>query len=438
MEARAVEIWGSDIRFILYLLIGEWQHNFDGRSAARFRGQAKGAVEEGDALAHPAYAQPGRLPGGLVALAVVVNAQGDRLVVLKQLERDVGGLRVAGDVGQALLGDAEEGRFVKRRIRSLRASLGLGLQMKIHTEVQALPAILGQPAQGGLESQVVQHGRPQLQGKRANALQRALRQAGQLVQARTQLLARRRAQGRGGQGLQRLLQDLCVDQQGGQVLAALVVQFQGDAPALLFLSLQDQHGLRAAGRLQAIEHPVKRLGQLAYLCAARYSRRAQVRSARADRANRLQQTEQRAEAGPQEQDVERERYDGRAHNKRCIDQVMMALQTMARHPQPDQRLADQHQRIGQDDLLKERESPGCSPGPGLCVRHGCRSLLSNAGCFCSTGCIFLRYLDYSCSPLFESSRTIHRVPSLLGDSHRLPVDGRTTTSHLFCKFFKYF
>src|SRR5579885_3381675 len=65
--------------------------------------------------------------------------------------------------------------------------------------------------------------------------------------------------------LQRLMQDLCVDEQRGQVLAALVVQFACQAAALFFLCLQDEQCLLPSRCLQLVEHRIECLRQFADL-----------------------------------------------------------------------------------------------------------------------------------------------------------------------------
>ena len=89
------------------------------------------------------------------ALAVVLNGEQDVLIPMCQADLHHRGFRMPGDVGEGLLGDAEEVRFrfickPPRKVRVL-----------IHYQTRALAEFFRQPAQSGIQAKIIQNDGPQ-------------------------------------------------------------------------------------------------------------------------------------------------------------------------------------------------------------------------------------------------------------------------------------
>ena len=168
-------------------------------------------------------------------MAVVPHRQDQFVRALAQLDPDIGGIGVAGHVGQRLLHHA-----VQRDVGTRSQRRVIGAELHRHLHVHAPGGVAGQPFDRGVQPQVVEHQRTQVGRNPAQCRHGAvhhLQHAGDAsVPAGT---------GRFGTQAEQL------HLHGGQALAQFVVQFAGDAAAF-FLA-----GLDHAGRQPAQFDPVQ-------------------------------------------------------------------------------------------------------------------------------------------------------------------------------------
>src|SRR5579864_6149973 len=105
--------------------------------------------------------------------------------------------------------------------------------------METLLDIAREPAQGGVQAEIIQDTRAQLQRQRSHRFQRVLRQLRQLAQLRIETRAGILHHDRIGHILDSLAKYLGMDEQRGQVLTAFIVQFARHAATFFFLRLED-------------------------------------------------------------------------------------------------------------------------------------------------------------------------------------------------------
>src|SRR6266487_2035271 len=96
----------------------------------------------------------------VIAATSVLNQQADLLLALDKRECRVLRLGMTGDIGQTLLGDAKEGRFIvwRQTVRPVRDAIG----MQLDVQVQTLLAIFDQPAERRQQPKIVENAGSQL------------------------------------------------------------------------------------------------------------------------------------------------------------------------------------------------------------------------------------------------------------------------------------
>src|SRR2546425_1997790 len=124
-----------------------------------------------------------------------------------------------------------------------------------------------------------------------------------------------------------------MNEEGREVLTALIVQFERQATTFLFLRLQCEYGLLSSCSLQSIKHVVECPCQFCNFCVRRCSKSSFVNRSSTDGANGMQEAKEGAKAGTQEQNVHQQAQQCCQHNETCIDQVMVSLYVMAGYPQ---------------------------------------------------------------------------------------------------------
>src|SRR5437764_15058229 len=107
----------------------------------------------------------------------------------------------------------------------------------------------------------------------------------------------------GRRGGETLTEDFRVNEQCGQVLARLVMEFERKATAFLFLGLDDQHRLLPTCRLQAVKHLIESLRQFTNFRIEWAGMSACRRFASTHSPDSREQAKQWTETGTQQQHV---------------------------------------------------------------------------------------------------------------------------------------
>ena len=179
-------------------------------------------VEELDALAHPEQPQARRRRlGGVEAAAVVLDHHEHARRLAGQHDADVGSTGVLDHVRERLLHDPVQ-RGLNVGGKTMRTEPGFDL----HVELTPLTHGLAEPAESGLEAEVVERGGTQLDGQPPDVLQRLDDEVAELGGCEM-----------GGLGGLRALDPGEAEEYRRQRLARLVVQLPGETPALHLLGL---------------------------------------------------------------------------------------------------------------------------------------------------------------------------------------------------------
>src|SRR5665647_749135 len=221
--------WSSTMRTLILSIPRTLQRHLDPQLGARAgrRFHREGSPEEGDPLLHAHEPKPPALVRGLghrrqvEALAVVLHLYDNLRLGYLQAHHHVLGLGVAGYVGYRLLGHPEQGRLHFRGQAALYAR-----RLHLHLHPLGLQPVLGVPADGRHQPQVVQDGGAQVQDQLPHLLQHPDGHGLDGFDPGLHLFS----VGGGGHG-----GGLQGQPQGGQGLAGVVVELPGYALPLLLL-----------------------------------------------------------------------------------------------------------------------------------------------------------------------------------------------------------
>ena len=251
------------------------------------------------------------LPGpGSKPVPVVGDAQ-DRAAHERELDADVAGVGVLGDVGEALLRDAVDHELLlvgQRRHRAVAREAGV--------DPGALREVLDLRRERRDQAVVVERGRAQLAREVQELLHRLVGEALGLLQLGAQRV-RRVHRGR-----------LEAQQDAGERLVDLVVEVLGDPRALLLLAAQHGAAGLAALLLDAGQHVVEARGQLLHLAGGPARRiRAHAGGVEVDAVHRAHEAVHRLEAVADQQRVEQH---GAEHRQREQQQALGLVASLSR------------------------------------------------------------------------------------------------------------
>src|SRR2546421_3050636 len=109
--------------------------------------------------------------------------------------------------------------------------------MQFHVQVEPLAGVLGQPAEGSMEPQIIEDARSKLLCKRANIFQCMLGESCQVLEFSLKLLPGIVCHSSIWQRLETLAEYFNMNKQRSQILTTLVVQLKCKPAPLLFLCL---------------------------------------------------------------------------------------------------------------------------------------------------------------------------------------------------------
>ena len=204
--------------------------------------------------------------------------------------------RVAGHVGQRLLGDAVDDQLL------LVSELGkMLIELLADPDARPLREPLAQDGQRADQAQVVERLGPQFQGDAPHVLQAGAHRLLDVLDVAAQRVVEQAADA--GEA----------EQHRSQLLADLVMQLQCDPQALGLLGREHTPGRLAALGLQAGEHLVEGEGQLAGLRGGGGARHAGAGSCEVDAAGQRGERLQRADDPAQHDQVDQRHQRERGH-----------------------------------------------------------------------------------------------------------------------------
>src|SRR5579883_1094914 len=217
-------------------------------------------ADQADALLHAEEAEPALAraanPLDVEAAAVIDHAGKHRPGLARDRHIHMRGRGVLDNVGQRFLNDA-----VDHDLDLVWQALFHAARVEVDLDLGSALEIIGIPLQSGNKPQVVQSARAEIEGELSHLLENPSGLAPHLSDPCRQLLW-------GGT----LLDHAEPDQQRGQRLRRLIVQFARDALAFLLLCRENLPRERAdalAIDLQAVEHRIHRINELVNLGVAK-------------------------------------------------------------------------------------------------------------------------------------------------------------------------
>ncbi len=285
------------------------------------------------------------------ARSVVLDHQAD-LAIAAQAQPHQAGVGVAHDVADRFLRNAEERDLHGRRQARLSR---IGIEFDV--DPFGLEAILGIPANGRHQSQIIQHQRAQVRHQQPQAVHRLQRQLARRLQP---LLELDQLLGDGA------LHPLQLDQQAGQRLAGVIVQLTREAASLLLLRGDHLDGKRSQlalvrldrGRVggQAVEHRIQRQRQardLRVLIGAQCGPHCGV--AVLHLINRCLQRGKRPQCVSQHSVVEQHAEADARHDEQQHQGKWRLIWQRPSRQRADHRAGDNHHRVRQQQPRHQRQ-----------------------------------------------------------------------------------